>query len=75
MAALRTYIDDEEMYDDNAQLLVNPATMEVSLDDGDVDQGDDIDEYAVMDLLRMDSDGGWMPDDESVAQLVAEYLH
>ena len=35
MAALRTYIDDEEMYDDNAQLLVNPATMEVSLDDGD----------------------------------------
>ena len=26
-------------------------------------------------IQRMDSDGGWMPDDESVAQLVAEYLH
>ena len=70
-SAVMEYIADEELYDDNARLVVNPATGEVRLIDGDEDVDDDsLDVYDVMDMVRMNADGVWEPDTEAIAELI-----
>lgn len=68
------YIDDEELYDDNAQLVINPETQEASLMNGDEDIDDSMDQYDVMDLLQMGSVGKWSPDNDAVSELASEYF-
>lgn len=70
--AVEQYIADEECYDDNAQLTVNPETHEVALADGDDDLPDELDQYSVMDLVQMDADGRWQVDMEAVEALCDE---
>ena len=77
--AVRDYILDEETYDDNAQLCINPSTMEVYVEDSrnvNVDSPE-IDCYDVMDFVEMSSDsehaGKWMVDEESVNSVAGEY--
>ncbi|MDE7442068.1 MAG: hypothetical protein K2M69_07880 [Muribaculaceae bacterium] len=78
--AVNEYILDEETYDDNAQLCINPSTMEVTVEDSrDVDvDSEDMDCYDVMDLVEMtpDADGAgrWTVDEEAVKSVAAEYL-
>ena len=78
--AVNEYILDEETYDDNAQLFINPSTMEVTVEDSrDVDvDSEDIDCYDVMDLVEMTPDaygaGRWTVDEEAVKSVAAEYL-
>lgn len=66
--AVKTYIADEEMYDDNTQVVINPADGVVSLetDDTEDDLDESLDRYDVMDLLRMDADGHWTPDADAI---------
>lgn len=71
--AVKTYISDEELYDDNAQLVINPADGSVFIEDGDVEIDDALDRYDVMDLLRMDGEGNWQPDQEAIAEVAAAY--
>lgn len=66
--AVNTYIADEEMYDDNTQVVINPADGIVSLetDDTEDDPDESKDRYDVMDLLRMDAEGHWTPDPDAI---------
>ena len=68
-----TYVVDEELYDDSAQLVVNPDTHEASLADGDEEIDDSLDQYDVMDMVRMDADGKWIVDNQAVSDLADEY--
>lgn len=73
-ALVASYIADEEMYDDNAQIVVNPADCEVTLHDGDEDIDDALDQYDVMDLLQMGIDGQWVVDAEVIRALADQYF-
>lgn len=68
-----TYVADEELYDDSAQLVVDPDTLEASLSDGDEEIDDSLDQYDVMDMVRMDADGKWIVDNQAVSDLADEY--
>lgn len=69
--AVAEYIADEELYDDNAQVVVDPLSGDVKLVDGDEDVDDEaMDVYDVMDLVRMNADGVWEPDAEAIAEVV-----
>lgn len=69
--AVAEYIADEELYDDNAQVVVDPVSGDVKLVDGDEDVDDEaMDVYDVMDLVRMNADGVWEPDAEAIAEVV-----
>ncbi|MDE5808404.1 MAG: hypothetical protein K2H76_09825 [Muribaculaceae bacterium] len=77
--AVGEYILDEETYDDNAQLCINPSTMEVFVEDSrnvDVDSPE-IDCYDVMDFVKMIADpehaGKWIVDEEAVNSVAGEY--
>ena len=78
--AVEDYIIDEDTYDDNAQLCIEPAEMNVYVADSrDVDpDSDKIDCYDVMDFVEMDtnpdSEGKWRVDDEAVSSAAAEYF-
>lgn len=78
--AVSNYILDEEAYDDNAQLCINPSTMEVFIEDSrnvDVDSPD-IDCYDVMDFVEMSADpehaGKWIADEAAIESVVEEYI-
>ncbi len=69
--AVAEYIADEELYDDNAQVVVDPLSGDVKLVDSDEDVDDEaMDVYDVMDLVRMNADGVWEPDAEAIAEVV-----
>lgn len=68
-----TYVAGEELYDDSAQLVVNPDNHEASLADGDEEIDDSLDQYDVMDLVRMDAGGKWIVDNQAVSDLADEY--
>lgn len=69
--AVAEYIADEELYDDNAQVVVDSVSGDVKLVDGDEDVDDEaMDVYDVMDLVRMNADGVWEPDAEAIAEVV-----
>lgn len=69
--AVAEYIADEELYDDNAQVVVDSLSGDVKLVDGDEDVDDEaMDVYDVMDLVRMNADGVWEPDAEAIAEVV-----
>lgn len=68
-----TYVADEELYDDSAQLVVNPDNHEASLADGDEEIDGSLDQYDVMDLVRMDAGGKWIVDNQAVSDLADEY--
>lgn len=72
--AVVTYINDEEMYDDNAQLVIDPSDMDISIHDGDEDIDDKYDQYDIMDLIGMGNDGKWTVDNASISELAAEYF-
>ncbi len=74
LRAVERYIADEEVFDDHAQLTVNPTNLEIDIVDGDEDIPDDIDQYDVMDLLTMGMEGHWQPDAEAIASLAEEYI-
>lgn len=70
--AVADYIADEELYDDNAQVVVDPVSGTVRLIDGDEDVDNvNLDVYDVMDLVRMNGDGVWEPDIEAIADALA----
>lgn len=72
-AAIEAYIADEELYDDDAQIVIDPVSGDVKLVDGDEDVDEDaMDLYSVMDLVRMDSDGHWTPDHETIREIVTQ---
>ena len=78
--AVADYILDEETYDDNAQLCINPSTKEVYVEDSrevDVDSPD-IDCYDVMDFVEMtaasEGSGKWKVNEEAVKEAAAEYV-
>lgn len=74
LAAVEDYVATPEAWEE-AQLIINPATGEVDLieiEEAD-DLADDIDVYAVMDLVEMTPDGAWIPDPEAIASVAADY--
>lgn len=74
LAAVEGYIADEETYDDNAQLQIDPETGKATIVDSEDIAG--MDYYDVMDLVKMDPDspGSWKPDIEAVDSVVDEYF-
>lgn len=76
LEAVREYIEDEECFDDNAQLQINTSDGSIALLNSDeVTDGDSavFDYYDVMDLLEMDANGTWKPDAEAIRSIVEEY--
>lgn len=67
---VKEYIEQDEAYDDNAQIAVNPATGEVRLMDGEEAEElpDDWTIISVMDLVEMNPDGSWRPDPAAIAE-------
>lgn len=72
---VREYIAADESYDDDAQITINPESLEVGLVDGEEADGlpDSIDCYPAMDFVEMTADGSWIPDKEAIASAAAEY--
>ena len=75
-SAVNEYINNEEGYDDNAQLCINPESFDVYVEDSsNVDEdSSEIDCYDVMDFVVMEARGEWAVDNEAVASVSAEYL-
>ena len=65
---VREYISADESYDDDAQITIDPESLEVA--DG---LADSIDCYPAMDFVEMTADGKWVPDTEAIASVAAEY--
>ena len=79
-SAVSDYIIDEETYDDNAQLVIVPATFEVYVEDSrnvDIDSPE-TDCYDVMDFVEFGTDvenpGKWIVDEEAVASVAGDYF-
>ena len=72
---VREYISADESYDDDAQITIDPESLEVGLVDGEEADGlaDSIDSYPAMDVVEMTADGKWVPDTEAIASVAAEY--
>lgn len=74
---VREYLASEESYDDDALLVIDKNTLALTLADGEEsDQYDEdtrFDTYNVMDLVEMDSDGKWIPSEEALAEVAADY--
>lgn len=66
---VKEYIVQDEAYDDNAQIAVNPATGEARLMDGEEAEelSDDWTIISAMDLVEMTPEGTWRPDPEAIA--------
>lgn len=73
-AALAAYLSDEEGYDDNPQLTVDPETLQVAVSDGDEEISDALDQYDLIDLLSMGSEGHWQTDEAQTEALVDSYF-
>ncbi len=78
-AAVEEYIADEETYDDNARVQIDPETWKVTMVDSDDESYGDVagmDYYDVMDLVRMSvaEPGKWEPDREAIASVAEEEL-
>lgn len=82
--AVQDYLAEEETYDDNAQLQIDPQTGTVNIvDSGELqDEGIDIeadpagmDYYDVMDFVMMNPavPGQWIVDTEAVDSVADEY--
>lgn len=69
------YLDNEEAYSDNVQLEINTENFDISIADPEQDLPN-CDYYEMMDLVRgSESDAGiWIPDEEAIAQVVADYM-
>lgn len=72
--AVNNYIADEECYDDNVQIEIDPATGGVALCDADTGR-ENCDYYQVMDLVSMSTDnpGQWEVDSEAVNDVASQY--
>ncbi len=73
--AVEDYIADEEAYDDNARLRIDPQSKEVSITDG-ADEVEDADYYDVMDFIKMSpaDPGKWEVDEDAVESVAEEYI-
>ena len=73
--AVEDYIADEEAYDDNARLRIDPQSKEVSITDGG-DDVEDADYYDVMDLIKMSplDPGKWEVDEDAVKSVAEETI-
>ena len=69
------YISAEECYSDDVQLEINTTDWSMDIADPDNDLPD-CDYYPIMDLVKMsvDNPGKWMPDEEAIQSLCAEYI-
>ena len=67
LAAVNEYLSSPEAWDD-AMLAVNPDTAEVRLIELEEAEKlpEDIDEYDIMEFLRMTPDGEWTVDTEAI---------
>ena len=70
---VQDYIANEEGYDDNAQLVIDPKTFTVTVVDGDDELNEEFDHYDIMDLIEMDTDGNWKPNPEAIKGLAETY--
>lgn len=83
--AVADYIEEEESYDDNAQLQIDTDKMTVSVvssaeaEDNDASEaeGGDIDYIDIMELIKMDpvNPGKWLPDGDAIKSLAEEYAN
>ena len=79
LAAVEEFIVGEESYDDNAQISIDPVSRTVELIAGDELPEDTdssaLDYYDVMDMVMMSPEepGKWLPDNEAIASVAAEY--
>lgn len=73
--AVEDYTADEEAYDDNARLRIDPQSKEVSITDGG-DEVEDADYYDVMDLIKMSPSDPrkWEVDEDAVKSVAEEYI-
>lgn len=71
--AVADYISAAESYGDNAQLLINPVTFEVAVED---DEQPDLDSIDIMELVEMspENPGDWIADKEAISLLADEYF-
>lgn len=74
---LKEYLEAPEAWGDNVMIEVDPATMEVRLnDDEEIDmENSDKDYWPVMDLLQMsvENPGEWEIDPDALDELAATY--
>ncbi len=73
LAAVEDYVSKPEAWEE-AQVVINPADGSVELMEiEDTDNlPDEIDVYAVMDLIEMTPDGRWVPDPDAISELSAQ---
>lgn len=71
------YTKMTEMYDDDAQLRVDPETYDVRVVDGETadDAVEDADYFPMMDLIQMDIEGEWQPDLTGIDAVADEYFN
>ncbi len=79
ISAVEQYIADEENYDDNAQLMIDPSTGNVSVVDSieiSTDETDEKDYFDIMDLVKPDpsAPGSWEPDFDAIESVISEYI-
>lgn len=79
ISAVEQYIADEEIYDDNAQLMIDTSTGNVEVVDSievTTDESDEKDYYDIMDLVKPDPEapGSWEADYDAIDSVIAEYL-
>lgn len=74
-ALVREYIDNEELYSDNAQLAINPSSLDLEIADAE-DDLPELDYYPMMDLVAADTanPGSWVVDEDAIADVAAEYV-
>ena len=70
---VNSFIANEEDYDGDVQLAIDPANLTAEIADPD-DDLPTLDYYPMMDMVRADADGRWLPDTEAIADIAADYL-
>lgn len=74
LEAVEDYVETPEAWED-AMLTIDTLTGEVALVESEEceELPDVIDEYDIMDLVKMDASGNWIPDEESIDSVVEDY--
>lgn len=73
--AVSAFIANEDEYEDNVQLAINPSDLSVEIADPD-DDLPNLDYFPMMDLVRGSAEnaGTWEPDEEAIAEVAAQYV-
>lgn len=70
---VNTFISHEDDYDGDVQLALDPETLTIEIADPE-DNLPTLDYYPMMELIRSDADGHWLPDTDAITTLAADYL-